>query len=647
MQMQTQIEKQAQIRQAMLQKLRSEKDTARIKLGVCFRELKFNRDAIDEDARTVALSFSSEDPYERWFGYEILGHDASEVRLGRLNDGAPLLFNHDRDSHLGIIEDVKLENKRGYSVVRFGNGALANEKFQDVKDGILQKVSVGYIVHKAVLVEENKDGPDTYRMTDWEPMENSLVTIPADNSVGVGRSAKFMDALQREFEAFETTVDVSMRQAAAPEAKPTPKTQPHIEVLTVEKTELTPEERRAAEKIYGDAEAARIREIVAIGEQHGALYPAIRAAVKDAIKDPAVTAGAFAAKALDMISSADPLDLKPATSLDLTGKQVQTYSLMRAISAQLTGNWSKAGFERECSDHIAGLVGRDAHGFFVPFDIQSRALTAGGAATGAELVGTDHLAGSFIDTLRPNSVVAGLNATILPGLVGNVSIPRLTSNATFAWVAEDAASGDNDPATGALTLSPKILAGGVPMSRTLLKQSSPSVEQMITNNLAKGAALGLDLGALAGSGATNNPTGITTTSGVATSTIASAGSPTWAELVEFETDVDAADGLMGTLAYVTTAAVKGNLKTTAKDAGSGRFLCEDNMANGYPLLTSSQLAANRIIFGNFEEVIMAMWGVLDVRADEATKATSGGLVLRAFLDADIGVKHAGSFCINV
>ncbi len=635
-----------QRQQALAEKMHAIRGEGKANLGVCFRELDLNREHIDEEKRTVELSFSSEEPYPRWFGIEILGHKADEVRLGRLQNGAPLLFNHNRDDHLGVVEDVTLENARGKSVVRFGNSALAEEKFQDVKDGILTKVSVGYIVHKAVLVETSDEGPDVYRMTDWEPLENSLVTVPADDTVGVGRSdqAEWL----REFDSVETVIDATLRGAPdAPDTKDQPeKPKPKIEVKTVDQ-QIDQAALDAAKKDAANAEMARIREILATGEEFGESYPAIRDAAKAAIKDPSVTAGDFAKQALDMMAKTNPLDLKPATHLGLTEHEKQEYSLMRALRAQLSGNWKDAGFERECSEEVERIVGRSPSGFFVPFDIQARALTSGGTGTGAELVGTEHLAGSFIDTLRPNSVVAGLNATILPGLQGNVSIPRLTGNATFAWVAEDAASGNNDPGTGAVTLSPKILAGGVPMSRTLLKQSSPSVEAMITQNLARGAALGLDLAALEGTGVAPQPTGITATTGVATSTIAAAGAPTWAELVEFETDVAAADGLMGTLAYVTTPAVRGNLKTTVKDSGSGLFLAENNETNGYPLRVSSQLSANRIIFGNFEEVIMAMWGVLDVRADEATKAASGGLVLRAFLDADIGIKHAGSFCINV
>jgi len=618
--------------------------TDSIKLGVQRRMASFNREAIDEENRTVCLSFSSEEPYERWFGDEILGHEKAEVRLGRLQDGGPLLFNHDRDAHLGVTDEVSLESSRGQAVVRFGTGVFASEKFEDVKAGILQKVSVGYIVHRMVL-EEESDDKASYRVTDWEPLEVSLVTVPADNSVGVGRNVE--ENWKRDFGDFETNVDLSSRKKTEEIKTIQPK---HIEVKEMD---LTPEERAALEKDArkkaADKETARVREISALGEQHGESLASLKTSAKDAIKDGSSVED-FQRTVLDAMSTADPLDLTPATHLDLTKSELESFSLIKAINAHSSGNWKNAGFERECSDAIAETLGRDAKGFFVPFDIQNRHqqrnMTVAGAATGAELVGTDHDGANFIDNLRAQALLGRLGAQVLPGLVGNLDLPRKTSSATFAFVAEDTGATLSDVGTGTLALTPKILAGATSMSRSLLKQSAPSVEDMVMADLAMGAALGVDLAGFAGSGAANNPTGIINTTGIATSTILAPGTPTWAELVEFETDVNAADGLNGSLAYVTTAGVMGSLKTTPKDAGSGRFLMEGGQANGYDVHTSSQLAANTILFGNFNDVILAFWGVLDVVTDTATKVASGGLVLRVFSDCDVGVKHALSFSKN-
>jgi len=618
--------------------------TDSIKLGVQRRMATFNREAIDEGNRTVCLSFSSEEPYERWFGDEILGHEKAEVRLGRLQDGGPLLFNHDRDAHLGVTDEVSLENSLGKAVVRFGTGVFASEKFEDVKAGILQKVSVGYIVHRMVL-EEESDEKASYRVTDWEPLEVSLVTVPADNSVGVGRSVE--ENWKRDFGEFETNVDLSSR-AESEETQNIQST--HIEVKEMD---LTVEERaqieKDARKKAHDAEVARVREISALGEQHGESLASLKADAQKAIKD-GDSVEDFQRTVLDAMANADPLDLTPATHLDLSKSELESFSLLKAINAHASGNWSKAGFELECSNALAEKLERDAKGFFVPFDIQSRHqqrnMTVGGTATGAELVGTEHGAGNFIDNLRAQALLGRLGAQVLPGLVGNLDLPRKTSSATFGFVAEDTGATLSDVGTGTLSLTPKILAGATSMSRSLLKQSAPSVEDMVMADLAMGAALGVDLAGFAGSGAANNPTGILNTTGVATSTILTPGSPTWAELVAFETAVNAADGLNGSLAYVSTAGVMGSMKTTEKAAGTAQFLMANGQANGYDVESSSQLAANTILFGNFNDVILAFWGVLDVVTDTATKVASGGLVLRVFSDCDVGVKHAQSFCKN-
>ena len=144
----------------------------------------------DPEARTVTMAISSEQPVERYFGTEILSHKPGAIRMGRLKGGMPLLFNHDSNLHLGVTTGHEL-GKDGVlrTVNQLGSNPLAREKEGDVKDGILKDVSLAYIIHKAE-VEEDDNGHRTVTAIDWEPLENSLVTIPADPSVGVGRSAR-------------------------------------------------------------------------------------------------------------------------------------------------------------------------------------------------------------------------------------------------------------------------------------------------------------------------------------------------------------------------------------------------------------------------------------------------------------------------
>ena len=155
-------------------------------------------DHVDTDSRTVELSFSSETPYGRWFGDEILCHDEECINLERFNNGlGTVLFNHDRDAVVGHIEKVWLEDNRGKSLVRFDTDEQSETIFQKVQSGTLQGVSVGYAINRYEVLEDEDtkstngrfNGP-AYVVTDWEPLEISIVSVPADPTVGVGRSAE-------------------------------------------------------------------------------------------------------------------------------------------------------------------------------------------------------------------------------------------------------------------------------------------------------------------------------------------------------------------------------------------------------------------------------------------------------------------------
>ncbi len=159
----------------------------KIKVGTQYRTATVGD--IDLEKRTVELSFSSEEPYERWYGIEILDHSPEAIRLSRLNDGGALLMDHNTRDQIGVIEKAEIgQDRKGRALVRFGKSARAEEVFQDVTDGIRRNVSVSYDVHKMVL-EKTEDKKDWYRITDWEPLEVSLVSVPADQTVGVGREA--------------------------------------------------------------------------------------------------------------------------------------------------------------------------------------------------------------------------------------------------------------------------------------------------------------------------------------------------------------------------------------------------------------------------------------------------------------------------
>lgn len=559
----------------------------------------------DGGSRTISVAFSSELPVQRAFGYEILSHADGAVDLSRLLDGAPLLLNHEAEDQIGVVESATIDADRvGRAVVRFSRSDEAGDIWNDVIDGIRRKISVGYIVTEY----QAGANPGEFIASRWQPIEISLVSIPADNTVGVGRSlTQPVEVIQMTDEAKTPAVDVAAIRADA---------------LKTEQTRVADITKTA--KRYGLLDMAA--DFVAEGKSADDFNRA-------ALEEMASRSKASAAASV------------PATHLDLSQRELKQYSLMRAIRAMASGNWKDAGLEREASLAVSEKLGRDARGFFVPWDVQTRAQNTGTLTAGGALVATNTLTGSFIDLLRAKSVVVGLGASMLSGLVGNVDIPKQTGASTAYWIGEDGSATDSEATFGTVQLAPRTIANAVPITRRMMMQTDMSVDALITADIANVMALAVDLALLEGNGV-NKPLGIVSTTGVNTQSVSSAGAPTWAELVAFETAIDSDNALVGNLAYITTPAVKGNLKVTKKDSGSGIFLLDGGVANGYQVATTTQLTANRIIFGNFADLIIANWGVLEIMEDRASKVASAAIVIRAFQDLDAAVRHPESFCIN-
>jgi HK97 family phage major capsid protein/HK97 family phage prohead protease len=619
-----------------------------IETGVLYRTYTIDRGAIDAEKRTVALSFSSEEPYGRWFGTEILSHKQGHVDLSFLKGGrAPLLVGHWTDDLVGVIESAKIDKaeKKGRAVVRFGNSARAQEIFDDVQDGIRQNVSVGYHIKKMVLEEDDEEKGRTYRATDWKPLEVSLVAIPADESVGVGRQA-------RQAPKDLLTVFISKKEDPMPdniEVKETPAA-PAAPAVDVE----------AITKSARKAEAGRVREIMAIGQRHNLKDEAF-AAINDGteLED-------FRADVLEALAKRK--DLRPVEQgsgdIGLTATEARSFSFFNAIRALAYPTDRKAqeaaAFEREASDAVSKVMGRAAQGLFVPAEVLRRDLTVGTDAAGGYLVGTDHLAANFIELLRNKMRVREMGATIIDGLVGDVAIPKLTGGAAAYWVAESGAPTEGAPTFGQLAMAPKTVAAYTDISRKLLKQSSPSAENITRQDLSLAIALALDLAGIAGTGADNQPTGILATTGIGAVVCGDpdGAAPTWADIVGLETEVAVDNADIGALGYLTNAKMAGKLKTTEKAASTAQFIWPEAPAgrqsvNGYKALVSNQVpsdltkgggsALSAMIYGNWADLIIALWGTLDLTVDPYTGSTAGTLRVVALQDADIGVRHAESF----
>lgn len=594
------------------------------------RQCVFQRDAIDVDARTVEIAFSSETPVERMWGLEILDHGKNAMRDKRIKQGGALLMDHDWRDQVGVIEAVRTDADRvGRAVVRFGRSARASEIFQDVQDGIRTNVSVSYRIYKAVL-EGTDDGVDTYRITDWEPMEISFVSVPADIAVGVGRSAETTTAPDIQ----EITMTEQSHNRAA-DAAPVDTTQ--------FVTQGVDGERKRTNEILAIANAESYRKF-GLGELAG---EAIRSGM---------SVDEFRAKAMDKMTSA-PL---PNADIGMTRNETKRYSLVRALAYLSNPNDASlrrnAAFEIECSEAAAAKSGKTSRGLLVPSDVMQRDLTVGTATAGGHTVSTDLLAGSFIDILRNAQVINALGAQYLTGLIGNIAIPRQTGGATAYWVGESGSPTESAQAFDQVTMSPKTVGAMTDISRKLLLQSSIDVEAFVQRDLATALGLAIQSAAILGGGS-NEPTGILSTSGIGDVAGGTNGlAPTWAHIVELETDVSVANADVGTLGYLTNAKVRGKLKTTSKVSGQNGFVWDagDLPLNGYRAAVTNAVPSNldkgtstdvcsAIIFGNFADLIIGMWGGLDLTVDPYSNSTSGTVRIVTLQDVDVAVRHALSF----
>ncbi len=612
--------------------------TRKLKTGTLHRAATFERASVDEQARTVALAFSSEAPVARWFGNEVLDHTPAAIRMDRIRNSGPVLLDHDTSRHIGVVQSVEIgEDRIGRAVVRFGKSAAAQEAFQDVVDGIRQHISVGYRVHKMVL-ERKDDDMETYRATDWEPMEISLVAVPADASVGIGRAAP-------EPDAFETTVE-GVRAEATPNPTPAP------EPTMTQTADITVIEN-AARADAARAERTRTAEIAALGEAH-----AKRGGDKLAmqfIRD-GKTVDEFRAALLDAAAKEPMTD-----TINLNEREAKSYSYVRAIAAALARAEGQpvSGFEAEVSQDIERNIPANYKrngGIFVPLQVRTAISEAlyNTSGKGASTVFTQP--GEFIDMLRNASVAVSLGARVMSGLTGPVSFPSQTGGVSVSWVAEN--SGTDVTATNAtlssVGLTPKTLQGTTAFSRQLMAQSSMDVEAFIRADLASAHALAWDVAVMHGSGSNNQPTGIYAASNV--NAVAMGGVPTFGKLIDMITEVLKDNALAGSLAFATTPGMAGKLAQTVIAAStdtnmiwSGKL--DNGALAGYTARASNQVSAtlgggseHGLIFGNWSDALIGMWGALELVVDPYSLKKQGMIEVTSFQLCDIALRHAQSFC---
>ena len=575
------------------------------------RAMEIDMSPVDEEKRTARIAISSEEPVERSFGKEVLEHSAEAIDLSFLASGrAPLLLDHDPEKQIGVIESVDLDDsaRRLRATVRFGRNGLAKEAFDDVVDGIRANISVGYAIKK---MEKDKRSSDTYIAKSWRPVEASLVSIPADVTVGLGRSDQAAE---------EPVIRTDFKEDKMSE----------VDIAAVEADAKKAAQRNAAQ-------------IVELGARHSRSDLAQKAiADGKSIEE-------FRGELLEVIGSERALE---AQDVGLTEKEVKRFSLVRAIHALANPTDRRAQeaarFEFDCSDAASEQYGRAAQGIMLPAEVLRNWKRDLNSADEAALFTDDFRGGDFIDVLRNASSVMQAGARMLGGLSGDVKIPKKTAAASATWIAtEGGVSTESEMTVGQVSMTPKTLGAFTDITRQLLIQSSLDVEALVRDDLAQAIALAIDLAGLEGSGSSGQPTGILNTSGVNTVTAFAGVNPTFAEVVTLETAVAEDNALLGNLAYIMPAAMYGALKTTEKASGTAQFVVEPGgTINGYRGIVSNQGTAGNLYFGNFSDLLVGMFGGLDIVVDPYTASTSGTIRVVALQSIDVAVRHAVSFAFG-
>jgi HK97 family phage major capsid protein len=597
--------------------------------------------AIDEKARTVELSFASETPVARWFGNEVLQLDGKACDLSRLNDGGAVLVNHDWADQVAVVDRAWIDKpaKKARALVRFSRSARGDDIFNDIKDGIRSLVSVGYIVRSMALQSE-KDGVETHLVTDWQPFEVSLVAVPADSSVGVGRAQRIEPARGSQ----QISTEHKQIQTRINPAKTMPQSSSGVTV----------EER---------SDATKIIEVASIIKKRN---PAHRDAIDDALHTFATEGRSveeFQRYILENILATRGPSVAPSTRqldamLGMSRRDIGRYSIMRAAQ-MILANKPLDGIEAEMSQEEARRLERKPSGFFVPEEIfangrrarAQRMQLAGSPPDGGFTIAEEVMTNEMVGVLRNESFVMQLGARVIPGLTGDVSIPRVVTGSTMYWVGEGSSIPRSSATFGQIIMRPRRLGGSVQYTKEFLAQSSLDAEAFLRDDLNLSRATELDRVAINGKGGAE-PLGILNLAQADRSTsVTFGGAATFAKLVEFEANVGKSNALSGTPAYLTTWGSKAKWKTIQRftNGGIGLWNTDEDVA-GYRGRATAQFPssplADQAIFGDFSQVIYGQWLGNDLVIDPYTGKREGLVEICLQQVIDMVVRQSKAFAIS-
>ena len=601
----------------------------------------------------VEMSISSEAPYERWFGIEILRHSPESVDLSRLSDGRhPFLVGHDTEKQVGVIKRAFLDtdDKKVRGAVKFSRSAFAQEIRQDVEDEIRTLISVGYMIDEVEEVEKAADGAETvkrrlsgeeferemlkehgadfYRagqaaarakgseppvfvVTRWQPFEASVVPVPADVTVGIGRSAG---------------------------VESPPKTTETPPPIIVEKRTME------NQKTPAELEIERRDGIQALAEAYAKwLDP------KDG--PDAVRNGRSVDQFKDFIIQKMESRHTDTSQMHIgmNRAEAKRYSFGRALVASVTGDWSKAGLEMECSRAVEKIMGRAPEGFFVPFDIFRRDFNVGTSSEAGNMVGTELRPDLYTDALRNAMVMGRLGVRFLTGLSSNLDLPRKTTAGTLGMLTEIGSASETAPVTAKATLSPKRIGAYTEVSKQVLIQSAMSLEDLIRDDLVTGAAVLLENQCINGAGTGAEIKGLRNVTGIGTVVGGTHGlAPAWSHIVDLESACANANAEPDRVAgYLINTKLRGKLKQT-QFATNLPFIWQngDMPLNGYRAAVTNNVPSNltkgtsttvcsaALFSSDWTMTTIGLFGAPDVTVDPYSKADTGQvkITLNQFAD---------------
>ena len=616
----------------------------------------------DAADNSLELSVSSTTPYCRWGRYhEILDHSPKAVDLRYIRKDGKILVDHSShrvDAIVGRVDKCWLDGDVCRVRMTWDDSDRANEVRRLVEKKMLRTVSIGYRVLKWKESERDDGGIDI-NVTRWELLEVSFVAVPADGSVGVGRSGGSFNYVENS------------RGGVMPEGvdnksdnNPTPPAPPAPDVGRIQA------EARKAEQ-------DRIRAIMSVGEEHD-LEELAREAV-----DSGESYSSFNKKALGAIATRN--DERKTNEphkngdVDLTNEEIEQFSLRRLCLAQQHGpsssHYRNAAYELEVCDAAYSEMpsGYESRGNIVPDRVLSgvggtlmptwllrqiegmgyRApIDTGPGTTGAALVGNNLMAGSFIEFLYSRSILQRLGITIVPGLVGNVEIPRQASKSSPGSVAEGESAPESILTLDQIAMSARHVAIQGSYTRNMMLQSTPAVENLIRMDFAKSMALHIDYLGIHGSGSAKQPRGVKNTAGINTVAITSDAEPAWENLVDMVKKIKQDNAVTMTPKWVFPADIWAHLVTTLKKDGSAvtGFMLDADSPNsalvGLPYENTELLGNSQLLLGCWDQLLCGEWGGLDVMTDPYTQGAKGNTNIYMFKSIDFACRHPESFCIG-